>query len=101
MKYNQLDQLVVDTLDVYRLGYANGLRSGDRIRMVEGRIVQSFRDLVGKLLDGLTQGGAEIEFTRDGKSMFMVFQQIVMPEFGDDEYFEEDPEFDSLLFPDE
>ncbi len=101
MKYNQLNQLVVDTLDVYRLGYANGLRSGDRIRRVEGQMVQSFRDLVGKLLDGLDEGGAEIEITRDGESMFLVFQPMVLPEFEDDEYFEEDPELDSLLFPDE
>ena len=32
--------------------------------------------------------------------MFLVFQPIVLPEFEDD-YFEEDPELDSLLFPDE
>ena len=100
MKYNQLSQLVVDTLDVFRLGYANGLRSGDRIRRVEGKIVVSFRDLVGKLLVGLEQGGAEIEITRAGESMFLVFQPIVLPEFEED-YYEEDPELDSLLFPDE
>ncbi len=100
MKYNQLNQLVVDTLDVFRLGYANGLRSGDRIRRVEGQIIKSFRDLVEKLLDGLEQGGAEIEITRDGESMFLVFQPMVLPEFEED-YFEEDTELDSLLFPEE
>ena len=63
-------------------------------------MVRSFRDLVGMLLDGLEQGGAEIEFTREGQSMFMVFQQIVLPEF-DEDYYDEDPELDSLLFPEE
>jgi len=100
MKYNKLNQLVVDTLDVFRLGYANGLRSGDRIRRVEGKIINSFRDLVGKLLAGLEQGGAEIEITRAGESMFLVFQPMLLPEFEED-FYEENPELDSLLFPEE
>jgi S1-C subfamily serine protease len=55
----------VDTIDVYRLAYACGLRIGDRIRSVNGYRVRTHRQLVERILEMLNDGGATLRILRD------------------------------------
>ena len=87
VRYETGNALVIDTIDAYRLAYANGLRTGDQIKRVEGQMVRTFRDLVEKLLNGLERGGAEVEFLRGNKVQMLTFQQLVLPAREEEEFY--------------
>jgi hypothetical protein len=87
IRYETGNALVIDTIDGYRLAYANGLRAGDQIKRVEGQMVRSFRDLVEKILNGLEKGGAEVEYLRDNKVQMLTFQQLVLPAREEEEFY--------------
>lgn len=90
VRYGTGNALVIDTIDAHRLAYANGLRSGDQIKRVEGHVVRTFRDLVERLLNGLDKGGSEIEYVRNNKIHLLTFQKILLPAYEEqDLYFEE------------
>lgn len=96
IRYESGNALVIDTIDDRRLAYANGFRIGDQIKRVEGRTVRTFRDLVGRLLEGLETGGAEVEIVRNNKMQILTFQPKMLPIFEDEDfYLEEYPEGDS------
>ncbi len=95
VRYETGNALVIDTIDMYRLAYANGLRTGDQIKRVEGQVVRTFRDLVEKILNGLERGGAEIEYVRDNKIQMLTFQTIMLPVIREDDLYFEETEEDS------
>ena len=95
LRRNELNRLVVDKIDVFRLAYACGLREGDVIRAVNGTRVRTHRGLIEKILAGIEDGGATLRIDREGQSETVVIQTLQLP--ADDEqlyweYFE-----DSLL----
>jgi len=92
VRYETSSALVIDTIDTYRLAYANGLRGGDQIKRVEGQMVRTFRDLVEKLLNGLERGGAEVEFVRDNRVQMLTFQQLVLPSREEEQYYFDESE---------
>jgi hypothetical protein len=65
VRIDEANYLVVDTIDVYRLAYACGLRIGDRIRSVNGYRVRTHRQLVERILEMLNDGGATLRILRD------------------------------------
>jgi hypothetical protein len=87
VRYETGNALVIDTIDAYRLAYANGLRTGDQIKRVEGQMVRTFRDLVEKILHGLERGGAEVEFLRGKNVKMLTFQQLVLPAREEEEFY--------------
>ncbi len=68
--------LVVDSIDAFRLGYACGLRTGDRIRSVNGARVRTHRKLVEKIYETLNEGGATLSIIRDGKNLSIIIQPM-------------------------
>ncbi len=92
MRYETGNALVIDTIDAYRLAYANGLRSGDQIKRVEGQMVRTFRDLVEKILNGLEKGGAEVEFLRNNKVQMLTFQRLALPAREEEQYYIDETE---------
>lgn len=101
------NRLMIDGIDIYRLGYACGLREGDRIRRVDGALVRTHRILVEKTLHGLDQNGsATFEIIRDGVPQLFVIQPLVSRLQLEEEFYEEfDDEPDTLsndfLYPHE
>jgi len=76
--------LAVDTLDTYRLAYANGLQIGDRIRTVDQRRVRTSRELVERIYESLYDAGATLQILRDGDLMTLILRPMdLLPE--DDE----------------
>lgn len=92
VRYETGNALVVDSIDTYRLAYANGFRSGDQIKRVEGQMVRTFRDLVEKLLNGIESGGAEVEYLRDNKVQLLTFQQLALPTREEEQYYFDESE---------
>ena len=65
VKVNEANYLEIDTIDVYRLAYACGLRAGDRIHSVDNQRVRTHRRLVERILEGLENEGATVRILRD------------------------------------
>ncbi|UCE24807.1 MAG: hypothetical protein JSU74_01795 [Candidatus Zixiibacteriota bacterium] len=86
------NQLVVNDVDVYRLGYACGLRTDDIIRRVDGRVVRNQKIMVEHILAGLESGGAVVEIIRGGNTEEVLIQPIIQDLYFDD--FETDEYFD-------
>lgn len=101
IRYESGNALVIDTIDDRRLAYANGLRTGDQIKRIDGHTVRSYRDLVGKLLAGLENGAAEVEIIRSNKMQMLTFQPKMLPVYEEkDFYFEEYQDGDSTAIED-
>jgi hypothetical protein len=83
ISFNDLGQLVVDSVDSRRLAFACGLQIGDRIRAVDGVRVRTHRDLIEKILHGLDQGGALLEVLRGDASQSVLMQPLSLPAAGD------------------
>jgi hypothetical protein len=90
VKLDDANYLVVDTIDVYRLAYACGLRVGDRIHAVDGYRVRTHRELVERILDKLEQGGATLEVLRNNNRESVIMRPMALPEQVDSLYFEEE-----------
>lgn len=88
VKIDEANYLVVDTIDVYRLAYACGLRAGDRIRTVNGYRVRTHRTFVEKVLETLEDGGATLEILRDDRRETVIIQPMVLPDLDDSLYLE-------------
>jgi len=103
VKIDETNYLVVDSIDIYRLAYACGLRVGDQIRSVDDYRVRTHRKLVEWILEGLEHGGATLQILRDGQVESVLIQRMILPDIYDslymgDEYFLDD---DSLpILPD-
>ena len=95
VKKNESSQLMVYKIDMFRMGYASGLREGDIIRRVDGRLVRNHKQLVEYILENLEQGGAVVEISQDGITKEIIIQPIDTP-FMDDEYYDYD--YDSLYY---
>jgi hypothetical protein len=89
IKLDNANYLVVDTIDVYRLAYACGLRVGDRIHAVDGYRVRTHRELVERILDKLEQGGSTLEILRNNDRESVIVRPMALPEPDDSLYFEE------------
>ncbi len=96
VKIGNAGQLVIDKIDVTRLGYACGLREGDAIRSVDGSRVRTHKKLIEKILDGLDQGGATVEFVRDELTQTAL---IMPPELYNDDYYYWEGEYGDSLAP--
>lgn len=95
------NQIVVDQIDVERLGFACGLREGDVIRNVDGARPRSHKDLVERLLAGLNEGGSTVTITREGSYMTILIQPLDLGYEEDDPYWdgEYEVDLDSLDVP--
>ncbi|MBU8933339.1 MAG: hypothetical protein KOO62_04960 [candidate division Zixibacteria bacterium] len=97
--------LVVDSMDIYRLGYACGLRSDDRIRTVDAVRVRSHKTLVEKIFETYSNGGATLRVVRDDQTISVIIQPMLLPwleddeEYYDDEYFMDDYPIDPDSLP--
>lgn len=89
-------QLLIDVIDVYRLGYAAGLREGDIIRRVDGKLVRNQKAMVEAILETYQKGGSIVEILRDGS-----VEEILIQPYDDFLY---EPDYfytpDSLGYPD-
>ncbi len=90
VKIDETNYLVVDTIDVYRLAYACGLRVGDKIRSVDDRRVKTHRALVERILDNLENGGATLRILRDDRYESVLIRPMVLPDLDDSLYFEDE-----------
>ncbi len=79
--------LEIDTLDTYRLAYANGLRIGDRIRLVDGKRVKTARELVEAILDKLYDGGVTLQIMRGGDVQTLILRPIDMLPADEDSFY--------------
>ena len=89
-------RLVVDQIDIYRLGYACGLREGDRINRVEGFRVRNHRELVEYVLDNLEYGGATVELIREDQTSLLLIQPMELYDTDDSLYYFDSQYPDSL-----
>ncbi len=99
IRKNSSSQLVVDNIDIYRLGYACGLRVGDVIKRVDGSIVRSQRKLIEKIYKNFESGGATVLVSRNKERVEVIFRPLMIPEWDDEiieDYFDSDSLADSL-----
>lgn len=89
IKIDEDNYLVVDTIDVYRLAYACGLRVSDRIRTVDGDRIKTHRELVERILDNLENGGATLQILRDNRLELVLIQPMILPDLNDSLYLDE------------
>ncbi len=81
VKRDESNYLVVDTIDIYRLAYACGLRVGDKIRTVDDYRVRNHRQLVEKILERLKEGeAATLQIVRDKAVETIVIQPMELPD---------------------
>lgn len=90
VRIDEANYPTVDTIDVYRLAYACGLRVGDRIRSVDGYRVKTHRQLVERILDNLEDGGAVLQVLRDDQIETVLIQPMFLPDMYDSLYIEEE-----------
>ena len=90
VRIDETNYLVVDTIDVYRLAYACGLRVGDRIRTVDDYRVKTHRQLVERILDNLEDGGTVLQVLRDDQIETVLIQPMFLPYMYDSLYIEEE-----------
>jgi hypothetical protein len=96
VRIDEANYLMVDTIDVYRLAYACGLRVGDRIRTVDGYRVKTHRQLVERILDNLEDGGAMLQVLRNDQIETVLIQPMFLPDdslYIEEEYFLPDDSF--------
>ena len=86
---NDNGYLVVDSIDIYRLGYACGLQTGDLIQTVNGYRARNHKILIEKIFETFEEGGATLQVFRDDQIIPLVIQPIMMPGFDEDMYDEE------------
>lgn len=91
-RINDNNQLVIDKIDTYRLGYASGLLEGDIIRRVDNKLVRNHKKMVEYILESLDKEGSLLEISRDGKR----FEILLFP-FDDYNYIDNDPVDPNLL----
>lgn len=96
VKLNDANQLEVSKIDIYRLAYACGLKTGDIIKRVDGRIVHNQKQIIEQLLDRLDKGGSVMEIVREGQAMEVIIQPMNIDYYSDEYYLENQP--DSLLY---
>lgn len=89
VKLNSSNQLEVTNVDVYRAAYAAGIREGDVIRRVNGKLVRNHKTMVEYILETIDTDGALIEVGREG----MVIELLMTPMVYD-------PMLDDSLYPD-
>lgn len=78
------NNLIVDKVDPHRLAYACGLRAGDVIRRVGGRVVRNQRNLVENILTGLDKGSTVVEVSREGRISEVIFRPMKYEPFTED-----------------
>jgi hypothetical protein len=78
---NSKNQLVIQDVDPNRLASANGLKSGDIIRRINGRLARNHKLMVQYILEGLSLAGSIIEINREGKIMEIIIRPIDMPQY--------------------
>ncbi|NOY88507.1 MAG: PDZ domain-containing protein [FCB group bacterium] len=97
VKLNDRNQMVVDTIDVYRLAYASGLRANDIIRRVNGIIVRNQKRLIENILNNLDNGGATVEIIRNGQWQEVVIQPMEIPSMSEDSLYSPPAAPDSII----
>ena len=80
VRFNDAAQLVIDKIDETRLGYSAGLREGDIIRRINGKLVRNQKVMVEYILEGFEQSGAIVEVSR-GANIIELLLQPPMTEF--------------------
>ncbi len=99
VKYDENNYLEVDKIDMYRLAYACGLREGDKIRRVDGKFIKNQKDLIEKIFKTFDEGGSTLRLIRQGETIDIIAQPLLLPSWEDDIYFDgyyEDNELDTL-----
>ncbi|RKX21413.1 MAG: hypothetical protein DRP35_04345 [Candidatus Zixiibacteriota bacterium] len=100
VKYDKNNYLEVDKIDTYRLAYACGLREGDKIRRVDDKYIKNQKDLIEKIFQTFDDGGSTLRLIRQGETIDIIIQPLLLPSWEDDIYFDEnyeENEFDTLL----
>ena len=108
VKATAANYLAIDQIDVFRLGYACGLREGDIIHRVDNRRARTHKALIEAILAGMAEGGATLEVVRDNQPETIIMREIELPSLEDDEfweymdesYFDEDTVIDSSVTSD-
>ncbi|KAA3634077.1 MAG: hypothetical protein DWP97_07890 [Calditrichaeota bacterium] len=98
VKHNSAYQLVVTKIDMYRLGYACGLREDDIIKRADGKIVKNQKSLVEALLAKIDEGGAVLEIVRNSEALDIIIQPLDINYLSDEYYFDEYNQSDSVYF---
>ena len=108
VRRNELNLLLVDKIDVFRLAYACGLREGDIIRAVNGVRARTHKDLIEKIMAATDGGGATLQVVRENQVETVVIQTLDLPGIDDPSYWdyledslliEEETPADSLIHP--
>lgn len=84
VKLNSSNQLEVTNVDMYRAAYAAGIREGDVIRRVNGKLVRNHKTMVEYILETLETDGAMIEIGREGMVIEMLMTPMVYDPLLDD-----------------
>lgn len=89
VKLNSSNQLEVTAIDIYRSAYSAGIREGDVIRRVNGKLVRNHKTMVEYILETIETDGALIEIGREGMVVELLMTPMVY-----------DPLLDEGAFPD-
>ena len=98
VEHNSAYQLVVTKIDMYRLGYACGLREDDIIKRADGKIVKNQKSLIEALLEKIDEGGAVLEIVRNGEALDIIIQPLDINYLSDEYYFDAYNQKDSVSF---
>jgi hypothetical protein len=82
---NSKNQLVIQNVDPNRLASANGLKSSDIIRRINGRLARNHKLMVQYILEGLSLSGSIIEISREGKIMEIIIRPIDTPQYEEEQ----------------
>jgi len=82
---NGRNQLVVKDVDPNRLAALNGLKSGDVIRRINGRLARNHKLMVEYILEGLSLAGSVIEISREGNTMEIIIRPIDVQQYQEEQ----------------
>lgn len=82
---NGRSQIVIQNVDPNRLAGKNGLKNGDIIRRVNGKLVRNHKLMVQYILEGLTMAGSDIEISREGNIMEIIVRPIDIHQYKEEQ----------------
>lgn len=82
---NSKNQLVIKDVDPNRLAGVNGLKSGDIIRRINGRLARNHKLMVEYILEGLSLSGSVIEINREGNIMEIILRPVDIPQYEEEQ----------------
>ena len=98
VKLNDAAHTEVSEIDEYRLAYACGLRKGDVIRRVDGKLVRNHKQIIEYLLEKFQDGGSVMQINRMGETMEIIIQPLDIDLYDDSYYIDEYNQGDTIYF---